>query len=279
MSDNSSNPNIEWKKTGFGTSEKQTLKINAKEAIRYNAKKKNVIQTTNPLTPTDLPAGLKKIRKKIKEVFDEDEEDDENEVIITPQLQILSETSSLYNALNEEEKKILQQNQTLQNIKMQQDAGKLQALSLAEKTLQESGVDGLSQKTIEQVMQNSSTMNPALENLVKQDLVKGLKLKNENLSEGKYIQILRGIKNLKQIGGVKAMEGLKLKEVAQASDEKQVAKILLEKTGRKEPKKKKQFKKQEEKAQQRNKKEQFQILRKNLSFHKLEEKAQQNRNK
>ena len=279
MSDNSSNPNIEWKKTGFGTSEKQTLKINAKEAIRYNAKKKNVIQTTNPLTPTDLPAGLKKIRKKIKEVFDEDEEDDENEVIITPQLQILSETSSLYNALNEEEKKILQQNQTLQNIKMQQDAGKLQALSLAEKTLQESGVDGLSQKTIEQVMQNSSTMNPALENLVKQDLVKGLKLKNENLSEGKYIQILRGIKNLKQIGGVKAMEGLKLKEVAQASDEKQVAKILLEKTGRKEPKKKKQFKKQVEKAQQRNKKEQFQILRKNLSFHKLEEKAQQNRNK
>lgn len=279
MSENSSNPNIEWKKTGFGTSEKLSLKINAKEAIKYNAKKKNVIQTTNPLTPTDLPAGLKKIRKKIKEVFDEDEDEDETEIIISPQLQPLSESNSLYNALNEEEKKILRQNETLQNIKMQQEAGKLQALSLAAKTLQESGVEGLSPRTVEQVMQNPSSMNSALENLVKQDLVKGLKLKNENLSDGKYIQILRGIKNLKQAGGVKAMEGLKLREVAQASDEKQVAKILLEKTGRKEPKKKKQLKKQVEKAQQRNRNEQFQVVRKNLSFHKLEEKAQQTRSK
>ena len=66
MEDNSSNPNIEWKKPGFGSSEKLSLKVNTKEAVLYDAKKKNGLQKSNPLTPADLPAGLKKIRQKIK---------------------------------------------------------------------------------------------------------------------------------------------------------------------------------------------------------------------
>ena len=278
MTDNSSNPNIEWKKSGFGTTEKLSLKINAREAIKYNAKNKNVIQTNNPLTPADLPAGLKKIRKKIKDVFDEDE--DEDEIIIAAPIQSLQESNSLYNALNDEEKKILKQQETLQNIKMQQDAGKLEALSLAAHTLQEKGVEGLSQQTVARVMQDAAPMNKSLENLVKKDLVKGLKLKDENLSEGRYIQILRGINNLKRAGGLKAVEGLSLSEVERASDEKQVAKVLLEKTGRKEPKKKRQLEKQiDKKLQKSGKNNQIQVSRKNLSFHTLEEKSRQERGK
>lgn len=278
MTDNSSNPNIEWKKSGFGTTEKLSLKINAREAIKYNAKNKNVIQTNNPLTPADLPGGLKKIRKKIKDVFDEDE--DEDEIIIAAPVQSLQESNSLYNALNDEEKKILKQQETLQNIKMQQDAGKLEALSLAAHTLQEKGVEGLSQQTVARVMQDAAPMNKSLENLVKKDLVKGLKLKDENLSEGRYIQILRGINNLKRAGGIKAVEGLSLREVERASDEKQVAKVLLEKTGRKEPKKKRQLEKQiDKKLQKSEKNNQIQVSRKNLSFHSLEEKARQERGK
>lgn len=274
MTDNSSNPNIEWKKTGFGTSEKLSLKINAREAIKYNAKNKNGIQTNKPITPADLPAGLKKIRKKIKDVFDEEE--DEDEIIITTPVQSMQESNSLYSALNEEEKKILNQQETLKNIKMQQDAGKLEALSLAAKALQENNKEGLSPQTIAQVMQDASPMNNKLENLVKKDLVKGLKLKNENLSEGRYIQILRGIKNLKHAGGLKAVEGLNLQQVARASDEKQVAKILLEKTGRQEPKKKRRLEKQiDKKLQKTGKKQQIQISRKNLSFHALEKRARQ----
>ncbi len=278
MTDNSSNPNIEWKKSGFGTTEKLSLKINAREAIKYNAKNKNVIQTNNPLTPADLPAGLKKIRKKIKDVFDEDE--DEDEIIIATPVQSLQESNSLYNALNDEEKKILKQQETLQNIKMQQDAGKLEALSLAAHALQEQGVEGLSQQTVARVMQDAAPMNKSLENLVKKDLVKGLKLKDENLSEGRYIQILRGINNLKRAGGLKAVEGLSLREVERASDEKQVAKVLLEKTGRKEPKKKRQIEKQiDKKLQKSGKNKQIQVSRKNLSFHTLEEKSRQERGK
>ena len=69
MDDNFSNPNIEWKKSGFGSSEKLSLKINPREAAAYNAKKKNAIQQASPLTASDLPAGLKKIRNKIKRRF------------------------------------------------------------------------------------------------------------------------------------------------------------------------------------------------------------------
>lgn len=280
MTDNSSNPNIEWKKTGFGTTEKLSLKINAREAVKYNAKNKNAIQTNNPLTPADLPAGLKKIRKKIKDVFDEDDEDEE-EFIATAPLQSLQESNSLYNALNEEEKKILRQQETLQNMKMQQDAGKLEALTLAAHALQEQGVEGLSRQTVAKVMQDAAPMNKSLENMVKKDLVKGLKLKDENLAEGRYIQILRGINNIKRAGGIKAVEGLSLREVERASDEKQVAKVLLEKTGRKEPKKKKrQLEKQiDKKLQKSGKKQQIQVSRKNLSFHTLEEKSRQERGK
>ena len=63
MEDNSSNPNIEWKKPGFGSSEKLSLKVNTKEAVLYDAKKKNGIHKCNPLTPGELHAGFKKIRK------------------------------------------------------------------------------------------------------------------------------------------------------------------------------------------------------------------------
>ncbi len=87
MDDNFSNPNIEWKKSGFGSSEKLSLKINPREAAAYNAKKKNAIQQASPLTASDLPAGLKKIRNKIKDVFDDDEDDEENvSVVIAPAL-------------------------------------------------------------------------------------------------------------------------------------------------------------------------------------------------
>ncbi len=276
MTEDSSNPNIEWKKTGFGTIEKLSRNINTQEAIKYNAKKSNPTQTHNPVTPADLPAGLKKIRKKIKDVFDE-EDDEEDEIIISSSFMSLDESNSLYNALNEEEKKQLRQNETLHNMKMQQDAGKLEALSLAAQTLQENGSSGLTSETVDRVMQSAGLEAKLIENTIKQDLVKGLKLKKAPLSEGKYIQILRGINNIKKVGGIKAVEGLNLQQLERASDEKQVAKILLEKTGRKEPKqvkiaKKKQLEKRLSKLKQEPN---FQVSRKNLSLHKLETKKQQ----
>ncbi len=273
MEDNSSNPNIEWKKPGFGSSEKLSLKVNTKEAVLYDAKKKNGLQKSNPLTPADLPAGLKKIRKKIKDVFDEDEED-ENDSVFVPS-QSLQEANSLFNALNEDEKRIFKQQQTLHQIKMQNDAGKLEALAMANKTAQEAGLKGLQKETVNRNMLTPTLDAQGMENIIKQDLAKGLKIKNGQFTEGRYIQVLRGINNIRKVSGIKAVEGLNLQQVAQAADEKKVAKILLEKTGRKDPKQQKAIKKKAAKQKVLNGKSA--APKRNLSLHLLGEKHPQQR--
>lgn len=264
MDDNFSNPNIEWKKSGFGSSEKLSLKINPREAAAYNAKKKNAIQQASPLTASDLPAGLKKIRNKIKDVFDDDEDDEENvSVVIAP---ALMENNSLLNALDEDEKKILRQQETFQQIKMQQDAGKLGMLAEAHKLAQEAGLKGLRQDTINNNMLNPAVDRKFMENIVKKDLAKSLKIKDVRLEDGKYIQVLRGISNIRKMGGVKAVEGLNLQQVAQAADEKKAAQVLLEKTGRSDATKQKAIRKKASRTASRNK---ANMPKKNLSLHLL----------
>lgn len=240
MNDETSNPNIEWKKSGIGTSEKMSLKINAKEAIAYDAKKKNNLNQAKPLTPADLPNGLRKIRKKInKSLLDEDDED-ENESAIIPAGPMLDQEIYLMNALSDDEKKLLKQQETLQNIKMQQNAGKMEAMATASKFAQLNGMQGLKKEAINRTMQDAVpvTGEAALKNVVKEDLAKDLKIKGTNLPDGKFIQFLRGIKNIQAIGGLEAMKGLRIDEVVRAGDQN-AAKLLLEKTGRLEPKKKK----------------------------------------
>ena len=120
-------------------------------------------------------------------------------------------------------------------------------------------------------------LNPTLdaqgmENIIKQDLAKGLKIKNSQFTEGRYIQVLRGINNIRKVSGIKAVEGLNLQQVAQAADEKKVAKILLEKTGRKDPKQQKAIKKKAAKQKVLNA-----APKRNLSLHLLGEKHPQQR--
>lgn len=268
MNDNSSNPNIEWKKTGFGTSEKLSRRINAKEATTYQAQKKRNFQQASQLSPSNLPGGIKKLRKKIKDVFDEDEED-EDEYISSP-FPSLNEDNSLLNALNEDERKYLKQKGTLQQIRMQQDAGKLEALSLAHQMAQDAGVNGLRRKTIEQGMLASTVDNNSLKQMIKNDLAQSLKLRTDNIPDGRYIQVLRGLQNIRKIGGIKAIEGLNLSEVAEATDEKKAAKVLLEKTGRDEYKNKKIKSKTPSQAM----KKRPTTPKKNLSFHLLDDKSQ-----
>ena len=274
MNANSSNPNIEWKKSGFGTSEKTSLKIDNREASLYKASKKLNAVSDKPLTPADLPVGLKKIRKKIKDVFDEDDEEEEGDFIRNHiPLTEFDESNSLLNALSENEKQQLNQRQNLKHIKMQNDAGKLEALSLANYALQDVGLKGLSQDVINKNMQQATLTADEVATETQKDLAKRLRIKDSTASEGKYIQVLRGISNIRKMSGLKAIEGLNLKEVAQASDEKKAAKILLKKTGRKNSDKSLELKQKSALVKQQNKK--ASRSKKNLSLHLLKEKTPQ----
>lgn len=232
-SDKDKNPNLEWKKSGFETNDKITLKVNVAESIKYDVKKKNNIQKNFTPRPADLPVGLSKLRKKIKDVFDEDE-DDENEV---PSFTIaaMDESSSLMNALNDTEKNILKQHETNNSMRMQQNAGKLEAITIAQQFAKETGMKPNKMESLANGMQSIGSGDDVLNKIIVEDFGKKLNIKGKDLPDGKAIQLLRGIKRIRAVGGNDAVKGLKISEVVNAgekeTDEKKVAKLIQQKRG------------------------------------------------
>lgn len=145
MKEDVSNPNIEWKKNNSDPSERLTLRINHKEAAAYSATKKNSFNAPAMPVAENLPKGLKKIRKKIRKIdvrSGYEDEDDEDFQYIPDSLEQLNQANSLMNALNDEEKRLLQQQESLQNMKMQQTAGKMEALAVAANMARQAGLTG-----------------------------------------------------------------------------------------------------------------------------------------
>lgn len=233
-SDKEKNPNLEWKKSGFETNDKLTLKVNVAESIKYDMKKKNNIQKTYAPSPADLPAGLNKLRKKIKDVFDEDDDEDENGA--TPfTIANMDESSSLINALNDTEKKILKEHETNNSMKMQQNAGKLEAITIAQQFAKETGIKTNKMENLASGMQNVGSGDDVLKKIIVEDFAKNLNIKGKDLSSGKAIQLLRGIKRIRAVGGTEAVKGLKISEVVNVgekeTDDKKVAKLIQQKRG------------------------------------------------
>ena len=130
--------NIEWKKSGIDKHERLTLKINVREANLYNAAKANDLKAKNKArTPLDVPKGFKKVSRKIRDSMDEEE--DEDDYILVPVFEDMRE-SSLMRALSEEEKKILQQNENINNVRLQENVGREAAIERAEKGVMQAGL-------------------------------------------------------------------------------------------------------------------------------------------
>lgn len=249
MNKESSNPNIEWKKTGFDNQERVTLKVNVKEAALYNAKKKNP-QTASVPNPVNLPKGLKKIRKKIRDVFDDEEDEDENEFQITPSGLELESGNSLLNALNEDEKKILHQQENLQNMKLQQTAGKMEAIATVTQLAKQAGIKGMEKDIASKNLQNVAPTDEIFAHTIRDILAEKENVKGEDIPAGKVIQTLRGVKRVKEMGGNKALQGLKLQDIQEIGEKnlkpndkeskeyKEVAKLILKKSGQDIKKKK-----------------------------------------
>lgn len=253
MSDTSRNPNIEWKKGGFDSSEKSTRRINEQKATQYDAFKRNGASKITELTPTDLPQGLNKIRKKIRDIYDEEDDENEDGYQIVPNL--LQTQNSLLNALSEEEKQALDQKENLDNMALQQNAGKMEALATAEKLAKTVGlVKGLQRKTVAQAMVDVAQPEQVLQNVIKKDIIRNLKIRGNKLPEKDIKKFFMGIKRIEAIGGGKqAVQGLNVNEVVNAGETKtkdqKIAQMLLNKSGRSKPKNKKIKTKSSEKAQ------------------------------
>lgn len=233
MKEDVSNPNIEWKKNKADASERITLKVNHKEAAAYEATKKNALKT--PIVPIaeNLPKGLKKIRKKIRNIDNrsgyEDEEDEDGFQFVPDGLEELNQANSLLNALNEEEIRILKQQESLNHMKMQQTAGRMEALAVAANMARQAGINGAEKKIVKKNQQSVAPLEDITKLTVRDILSEKEHIKGEKVPEGKVIQTLRGVKRVKQIGGNNALKGLSLEAIQKAGEmdarEEDIAKI------------------------------------------------------
>ena len=242
MEEESSETNIEWKKDkAFGETEKLTRKVDVKKALQYEATEKKPLQNNFTPRPTELPKGLKKIRKKIKDVYDEEDEE-ESFYDFAP----LEQNNSLLNALNEEEKRQLNQQKVIDNQRMLQNAGKMEAIMVADKVSKQVGLKGLDKAIINQNMQTVSQGSATYDEALKDNVAKKAKINRRKLSKGETITLLRGIKRIQNIALVaeesqlKALEGMKVEDLMNAGNsqtkDEQVAEIILKKSGRKNKK-------------------------------------------
>lgn len=242
MNDNASNPNIEWKKGSFGEQEKLTLKTNVKKAIEYNAQKDDTGKSSRPLS-ANLPQGLKKIRNKIKNINEEDDDDDNGQIVPDP-LELASANNSLLNALHDDEKKMLKQQETNNIIKQQLEIEKFGAINQANQMARQAGFNGLKKETVRlSVMDNSINPN-RLNQTLKQEFKKEVKASKKEwseLSDKELMNLMEGVNKIKSIGGKDADAALKnmdMKEVSEQGKEKnndlKIARTICKKTGRTE---------------------------------------------
>lgn len=245
---------FDWKKNGFDKHERLSLRINAKEADNYNARKKN--QPLKGSRPEKLAAGLKKIRKKIREVYDDEEDDEENDTIFAPIQYAKEEDNPLLNALNEDEKRLFYQKQNIENVNKLQSAGKMEALHIANNLARESGLKEISRKAVARGMQEATFRPEEMqEKVIKKEVSGKLGIKGK-IEDGKIISAARGIKKIEQMGGKEAAKNLDMRDVVKAGEEKldeiKLAELILEKSGQDVKKRKERFKSGKERLRLKN---------------------------
>ena len=246
MNDQSSNSNLEWKKTGFDFNERLTLKTNVAKAIIADKKNKNSgLRKTFVPGSISLPNGILKIRKKIRDVYD-DEDDDENCYSLThvrsfydfaPKEEDDNSTASLIGALLDEERQILRQMETQKNVQLNQDTGKINALLQADKLMKENGLKGIDKKIMTQNFQELSVNTDFTSKAINEDLQKKLKFKGSRLKDEHAVELMYGVREIKRFAGEQSLTGMKLKDILDIAHNKkksdqELAKKILEKTGR-----------------------------------------------
>lgn len=222
-------------KKGFDDSERLTLKINVQEAVQYEAEKgKKKIG--------NLPKNLKKIKKKVRDSYDEDEEDGMDEDIIRSlrELQINQTDASngdntLINSLNEQERRQILQSTNIEIVRHEENAGKSNALEQADTNLRKATLRRMTTQEFMNEM-NDAIYNPsrlrreAMEHGIAKQM--GIKGKIEKHHEGNVVE---GVKKVKQLSGNRKVQKVEMKDVDRVGkknmSQNQTAELILKKSG------------------------------------------------
>ncbi len=254
MTDEESSANIEWEqKKGFSAKPRLSRRIDAKKALTSDIKKPNDLKA-KPKLLKPLPPNLKRLHSKIKDRYDDDDED-EDEVVF--HFMPDSENSSLISALKEDERNSLMMKKTLEDQKMQQTAGKMEAVLKADRLSKQMGIKGMKRKVALNNVQDVSFDTNPLEKALRQNVSAKTKLKTENLSARDTSNMVKGLKKVQQATLVSGQTMTDLKEtvktddlvkIGKSNDDKKTAELILEKSGRKEAKNKEKVSKEKQRV-------------------------------
>lgn len=222
-------------KQGFDDSERMTLKINVQEALQYEAEK-------GKKKVGSLPKNLKKIKKKVRDSYDEEEDDgiDEDVIRSLRELQInqtdaSNGDNSLINSLNEQERRQIMQSTNIEITRHEENAGKSNALEQADTNLRKATLRKMTTQEFMNEM-NEAIYNPsrirreAMEHGIAKQM--GIKGKIEKHHEGKVVE---GVKKVKALSGNRKIKTLKMKDVDKVGKKRlsqnQTAELILKKSG------------------------------------------------
>lgn len=128
---------------------------------------------------------------------------------------------------------------------MQQTAGKMEALHIANNLARESGLKDISRKAMAAGMQEATFRPEEIqEKVIKKEVSGKLGIKGK-IEDGKIISAARGIKKIESLGGKEAAKNLDMRDVVKAGEEKldeiKLAELILEKSGQDVKKRKERF--------------------------------------
>jgi hypothetical protein len=246
MEDDNNSENIEWEQDkGFSQKSRISRRIDTKQVEIADQKKPNNFNNNRISTP--LPPNLKRLQRKIKDVYDEDEDEEDGGIVFN--LAPENDASSLLNALHDDEKNRLRTKNIIDTQKNQQAAGRMSATLMADKMSKKLGLKGLKKRSIQKNNLDASLNSLTFDKVLRDDIAAKTNLKTKDLSTKETVSLIKGLDKLKQAEHkpddvkpklVEKMKADELIKLGQKQNEKEAAKLILEKSGRKPDKKKKQ---------------------------------------
>lgn len=224
---------INWEKKSASDAARITKRLVGRAELEDAATTENATQLRKPASPS--PQALNRLRKKIKEVYDEEDEDEEGNTFFDINL---LDNQEIY---DEEQARSRQEKETIKITQEQQMAGRLSAVMSANMAAKAAGQSSSPTREDARLL-NSSEYTPAeiRRQVLKQKVVKPLNLQgdipDENLEKS-----IQGIKNIKKQFSEEELQNLpaeNMSDFAEERDENELAKLILKKSGRRAPTKK-----------------------------------------
>ncbi|MBR3501291.1 MAG: hypothetical protein IKO06_00090 [Alphaproteobacteria bacterium] len=221
-------------KKGFDTEGRLSLRIDAQEATRYQANK-NKGNLDNQIT------GIKNLRKKVRDSQNEEENGIDTDVIISlnqMQMNLVDASNgdnSLLAALDNADKRNLQQNTVIEIARQEQNAGKMNAILQANKLSEKAGISKINDSEFIEKMQEAIYNPRKLQNKVLEENISKKTGISGKISKNKAEDIVEGVQKIREVAKDRQVKKVDFDDVANIgrknASKRETAELILRKSG------------------------------------------------